>query len=530
MAQAVDRRRKQAGTQPPASSTSQVVAGYAGQSTIAQQVAAITPAYEIIKAGYDTSMETLVFTPDAAKELVKHYYWMLYRGSPIPSLLLIGPPGVGKSTAVKEVAEEIAKQLGRTFIDVTSKNYRDWVYREIMDCAKAKDLSTCLNEKNYFLFMDLRLTEVEPVDLVGYPYREEGRMEYAPPAWALLFSWFPGVLFLDELSNVRREDVMAAAYKLLLDKAAGFTKFHRNTLVIAAGNLPEHAPGIAQQLPPPVVNRVAVKYVSAPTIDEWYRWMNSKINELVRVGNLDAETGAQMRETLDLVTSFLINNPEDFINTKQAEGMRSDNFPTPRSWSHFVFSYPMSALKRIAENKESLVAVISAFVGPVVASKLADVITGYVLIPFREVLSDPSKFRAYVDEVVERTKLKDQGKVTNVLTEITLGMAIGLPIKIIEFKPSRENVSKLLDTAVKTLKEHFAKSAGRDMRDLTCSMLRSISAGLKKLAASKKVIHGEAELRHIMSVQEAIDAKVLEEKCTEDMLNIFSLLSSLKKR
>ncbi|MEM1696095.1 MAG: ATP-binding protein [Thermofilaceae archaeon] len=528
MAQAVDRRRKQTSPQPSAPSTSQVVAGYTGQSVAVKQVTAITPAYESIKVGYDSSMETLAFTPDATKELVKHYYWMLYRGSPVPSLLLIGPPGVGKSTAVREVAEEIAKQVGKVFVDITNKQTRDSIYREIMECAKTKDLSACLSERNYFLFMDLRLTEVEPVDLVGYPYREEGRMEYSPPAWALLFSWFPGILFLDELSNVRREDVMAAAYKLLLDKAAGFTKFHRNVLVVAAGNLPTHAPGIAQQLPPPVVNRVAVKYVSAPTIDEWYKWMNSQINELVRIGGLDAETGAQIRETLDLVTMFLINNPEDFINTKQAGGMRSDNFPTPRSWSHFVFSYPMSTLRRIAENKESLVAVISAFVGPVVASKLADAITGYVLIPFREVLNDPSKFRAYVDEVVERAKLKNQGKVISALTEITLGLAIGLPIKIIEFKPSRENVSKLLDTAVKTLREHFAKNAGRDMGDFTCSMLRSISAGLKQLVASKKVIHGEAELQHAISVQGAVDAKVMEEKCTQNVLNIFSLLSSLK--
>lgn len=53
--------------------------------------------------------------------MVQHYYRMLTSGNypSFPALILIGPPGVGKSTAVREAAEEIAKRLGLRLVDVT---------------------------------------------------------------------------------------------------------------------------------------------------------------------------------------------------------------------------------------------------------------------------------------------------------------------------------------------------------------------------------------------------------------------------
>ncbi|MEM1793238.1 MAG: AAA family ATPase [Thermofilaceae archaeon] len=473
MAQAVDRRRKQVVEEP--SSTAHVAPG----ARVFARQPVISPRYSEIRARDDTTMGTIAFTPNAVKELVKHYYWMLYRGSPVPSLLLIGPPGVGKSTAVKEVADEIAKQLDRTFIDVTDKNHRDRVYREIMECAKTKDLSTCLSERNYFLFMDLRLTEVEPVDLVGYPYREEGRMEYSPPAWALLFSWFPGILFLDELSNVRREDVMAAAYKLLLDKAAGFTKFHRDVLVVAAGNLPEHAPGIAQPLPPPVVNRTSLLFVSAPSVEDWYEWMISKISRF------SDDLRSELLETLNFIYLHLLSNRGDFFNLEEAKSsMKGENFPSPRSWSHLVFSYPMSVLRSLVNQPEALIGALSSFVGPTVAQKLAVAVSRYTVVPYKDILADPDALDRYLESLGKDASMA------------LIYLVAGLPMRILEFKPSPDVVRRIAEKVY----SNGAKYAGDP--GFACTLVEALGVALSKLPHALKL--NDSDRAYVTAVATAV--------------------------
>ncbi|MEM1696018.1 MAG: AAA family ATPase [Desulfurococcaceae archaeon] len=428
----------------------------------------ISPRYSEIRASDDSAMRTIAFTPSAVKELIKHYYWMLYRGSPVPSLLLIGPPGVGKSTAVREVAEEIAAQLDRTFIDVTNKNDRDRVHREITECAKTKELSACLNEKNYFLFMDMRLTETEPTDLVGYPYREEGRMEYDPPAWALLFSWFPGILFLDELSNVRREDVMAATYKLLLDKAAGFVKLNREVLVVAAGNLPEHAPGIAQPLPPPVVNRTSPLFVSAPSVEDWYEWMISKISRF------SDDLRSELLETLNFIYLYLVNNRGDFLNLEEAKrSAKGENFPTPRSWSNLVFSYPMRVLRSLVNQPEALIGALTSFVGPTVARKLAVAVSRYTVIPYKDIFADPDALDRYLESLGKDASMA------------LIYFVAGLPMRTLEFEPS-PNVVRRIAEKVYSNGEKYTGDPG-----FACTLVEALGVALSKLPHALKLSDSE---------------------------------------
>lgn len=73
-------------------------------------------------------------------------------------------------------------------------------------------------------------------------------------------------------------EVISAAYKLLLDKAAGFVPFHKDVMIVSAGNRPEES-SIANLLPAPLINRVIVITVSRPTISEWVRWMDSTYEE-----------------------------------------------------------------------------------------------------------------------------------------------------------------------------------------------------------------------------------------------------------
>ena len=128
----------------------------------------------------------------------------LYCSKPKLSVFLVGPHGVGKSTVVRDTAKYLAdnpcpdstKNLGITkkeFVEInkirsrTAKTGTNKVitYEDVY-----------LHPDNYFLFYDLRLTELEPQDLMGLPRITSLNIDkeyysvttYAPPSWAMLLS------------------------------------------------------------------------------------------------------------------------------------------------------------------------------------------------------------------------------------------------------------------------------------------------------------------------------------------------------
>ena len=110
-------------------------------------------------------------------------------------------PGLGKSSIVKQIAEEYGLKL-----------------------------------------IDLRLSSMEPTDLVGLPWIHEGKAQFNPYAFFPLeetpipegYEGF--LLFLDEFNSASRA-VQAAAYRVVLDREIGMHKLHPKCFVVAAGNL-----------------------------------------------------------------------------------------------------------------------------------------------------------------------------------------------------------------------------------------------------------------------------------------------------
>lgn len=119
--------------------------------------------------------------------------------------LLLGAPGMGKSSIMKELANTANLQL-----------------------------------------IDMRLAQMEPQDLLGLPNfnHETKRARYMPmESFPLQGDPLPEgkdgwLLFLDELPNAATA-VQVAAYRLILDRELGSSKIHDNCLIAAAGNREE---------------------------------------------------------------------------------------------------------------------------------------------------------------------------------------------------------------------------------------------------------------------------------------------------
>lgn len=205
--------------------------------------------------------------------IVRRYFSEVARRT---SLLFIGPPGIGKSVAVYEAAEQIARRLNKKFLPLRLR----WKGGKfVVDADGEKDVMEILNNPTaYFALVDIRLSTIAPEDLIGIPRTHEYISFYEPLAWAALLSTTSGIAFFDEFTQINRPDVESASYPLILDKLAGFVEFNKEVMVMAAGNAPEHS-SIANMPSTPCLSRFKVIQISEPSVDDWMAWMNSKHGE-----------------------------------------------------------------------------------------------------------------------------------------------------------------------------------------------------------------------------------------------------------
>jgi hypothetical protein len=191
-------------------------------------------------------------------------------------VFLWGPPGIGKSELVSEIANELGGYM-----------------------------------------IDLRLGQMDPTDIRGIPFynKENGKMDWAPPIElpdAELASQYPVViLFLDEM-NSAPPATQSAAYQLVLNRRVGKYILPDNVVMVAAGNR-ESDKGVTYRMPTPLANRF-VHLEMRVDFPSWQEWaVTNKIHKDV-VGYL----------------SFAKQDLYDFDSKSSSRA-----FATPRSW-YFV--------------------------------------------------------------------------------------------------------------------------------------------------------------------------------------------------
>lgn len=126
------------------------------------------------------------------------------------STMIWGPPGIGKSSIVHQVAE-----------------------------------SQGIN------FVDLRLSQLAPTDLRGLPVAENGQSRWFPPEF--LPRDGEGILFLDEI-NLAPPAMQGVAQQLILDRRVGSYQVPDGWLIWAAGNRKEDRAAVFD-MPAPLANR-----------------------------------------------------------------------------------------------------------------------------------------------------------------------------------------------------------------------------------------------------------------------------------
>lgn len=141
-------------------------------------------------------------------------------------------------------------------------------------CGKSA-MHRLVADKFKLKFIDFRLAQCDPTDLLGFPGIKDGRSVFHPPESFPLEGdpipegydgWY---LCLDE-ANSAPEAVQAAAYKLVLDRAVGQYNLHSKCAIGMAGNREEDG-AIVVPMSSALVSRIVHLHMGSDS-KSWLKW------------------------------------------------------------------------------------------------------------------------------------------------------------------------------------------------------------------------------------------------------------------
>jgi len=227
----------------------------------------------------------------------------------LPSVMLWGPPGIGKSQAVRQLAKELEEKTGKK-ASVTD------VRLLLFNPIDLRGIPTANADKTLAIWLKPQIFQMDPSDKVI------------------------NILFLDEISAAP-QSVQAAAYQITLDRVVGEHKLPENCIVIAAGNRVTDK-SVAFKMPKALANRL-MHIEMEGSFDSWKEWaVKSGVNEKV-IGYLSFKRDRLMQ---------FDSGSEDLA------------FATPRSWEMVS-----NLLNNVDGNIDNMYSLIAGLVGTGTASE-----------------------------------------------------------------------------------------------------------------------------------------------------------------
>ena len=217
-------------------------------------------------------------------------------------VMLRGAPGIGKSAGMLEACRQLAELL--------KLKGGVWQWGDA--------IADGLTIKDYFGFVDVRLSQCDPVDVGGLPVadHETGSQSRLSPAW------FPhkgrvdlpdyGIVALEEIVSAP-QSVQAAAYQLTLDRRINDRVMKPGWGMVLTGNRMTDG-GVVFKMPTPLANRVTHLDIESH-FDSWREWALDS--------DVDLSVVAFISFRPDLLNTF-----DDHVTKK----LKGDAFATERTW------------------------------------------------------------------------------------------------------------------------------------------------------------------------------------------------------
>ena len=249
----------------------------------------------------------------------------------IDRMLLLGPPGIGKTSIIKQIAISESEKRNKIFVDLNEKFSADEILK---------------NPDKYYVYYRI-IAPYFNSDIIEFPKIVDGYVKLFPVEVFEVLQKCEGILFVDEITNVQIPHIRTLFYSLLDSKELGSHIKLSHLKIVAAGNKIEHSED-AETLPKPLRNRLIIVNVEVDAND-WLKWYTSS-------NSFNEHVAAFIHEH----PGYLLYD----VDPKYDDGYT--NFASPRTWERVGL-----LLNETKDNIDTKIRreLLVGLLGPIVADK-----------------------------------------------------------------------------------------------------------------------------------------------------------------